>query len=150
MALDHLRMTYQFTCRASELEVRSLMAQLGSALRESALEDDLQSSVEIAVTEALNNIVEHACAGISDALIRIDLTIKAAHVIVHLQDPGAALPGCRIPQARALDLAVGRDDLPEGGFGWGLIHALTDQLEYSRSEGANRLRMRFARGSSVL
>ena len=32
------------------------------------------------------------------------------------------------------------EDLPEGGFGWHLIHSLTNDLTYLRTGGCNRLR----------
>ena len=34
------------------------------------------------------------------------------------------------------------DDLPEGGFGWGLIHDLTQGLSYRRVAEENHVRFR--------
>ncbi|MCE8007211.1 ATP-binding protein [Aestuariivita sp.] len=143
MPFDGLPLTYQFSCPASELAVRDLLIELRSALSAARLESDLSSSVEIAVAEGLNNIVEHACAGVVDGLIRVEMRVNAAHVFVQMLDSGEALPDWILPEGRAADLSVARGALPEGGFGWNMIRNLADRLDYSRINGTNLLKMWF-------
>ena len=143
MAFDGLPLTHQFTCPASDLAVRDLLIELRDALSEVRLEGDLGASVEIAVAEGLNNIVEHACAGMTDALIRVEMRVNAAHVFVQMMDPGRALPGWVLPEGQPADLNVARAELPEGGFGWHMIRTLANRLDYRRVNGTNLLRMWF-------
>lgn len=143
MLYESLPVTFQFTCIATELSVRNVMVQIHRALADHAVSGDLLSSVEIAVAEGLNNIVEHACANQPDGKILVEMRVNAAHIFVQLQDPGLPLPGWTLPEGRAADVSVARDALPEGGFGWNLIHTLTDRLAYSRSTNMNHLKMWF-------
>lgn len=95
---------------------------------------------QIVLAEALNNVVKHAYRGRKG---QIALTIRRAEheLSCHICDSGRAMPGGHLP-ARA-DLRP--QDLPEGGFGWVLIHTLALDLEYLRSDGKNHLRFRLAR-----
>lgn len=140
-------MTYQFDCRATELDVRQVLIDLRAALADVVAGDDVRSSVEIAVAEGLNNVVEHSLTASCDGRIHVRMGVDAAHVFVLLQDPGAPYPNWALPDAPQVDLDVPLAELPEGGFGWGMIHALTDRLDYSRVSGMNCLKMWFARGS---
>lgn len=142
-------MTYQFRCNATGLDVRQVLIDLRTVLDNQSISEDLRSTVEIAVAEGLNNIVEHALRDARDAPIRIEMRIDAAQIFVHLQDPGAPLPGSLLSEAAPVDLDVPCLELPEGGFGWGLIHMLTDRLDYTRVNGENRLKMWFGAGSPV-
>ena len=143
VAIDDVPMTYQFSCPATDLATRDMMIRLRSVLQASGITDDLQSSVEIAVAESLNNIVEHACVGRPRAIIQVEMKVYAAYVFVLLQDPGDPFPGWTLPTGQPADLSVPRATLPEGGFGWHMIYALTDRLDYSRAGGMNRLKMWF-------
>ena len=141
MTPDNTPISRQIRCNATELSVRKMLVKLRQQYRDMGLNEDTCSSVEIAVAEALNNIVGHACANQPDAVICLDLSRDATHVFVQVQDPGVALPGWNLPEGRRPNLEVARDDLPEGGFGWGLIHMVSDRLGYSRIDGQNRLKM---------
>lgn len=136
-------MTYQFCCNATALDVRQVLIDLRAVLNTQSISDDLRSNVEIAVAEGLNNIVEHALCDAQDAQIQIEMCIDSAQIFLLLQDPGAPLPGSLLSEALPADLDVPCLELPEGGFGWDLIHMLTDRLDYSRINGKNRLKMWF-------
>ncbi len=97
-------MTYQFSCRATEIEVRDLMRRLVDVLREEKVGEDVQSSVTIAVTEGLNNIVEHALIARPQEIIDLALSVDAVQVFVLLQDGGDAMPGCQAPVGHPADL----------------------------------------------
>lgn len=143
--LGAVPMTYQFSCRATEIEVRDLMRRLVDVLREEKVGEDLQSSVTIAVTEGLNNIVKHALIARPQEIIDLALSVDAVQVFVLLQDGGDAMPGCQAPVGHSADFSVARMDLPEGGFGWIMIRALADRIDYSRSNDINHLRIWFSR-----
>ena len=57
------------------------------------------------------------------------------------------LPGLRLPEGTAPPAVTPRESLPEGGFGWFLIRALTERLDYARADGENRLTLHFGPGT---
>ncbi|SEK59048.1 serine/threonine-protein kinase RsbW [Roseivivax marinus] len=95
----------------------------------------------LTVAEALNNIVEHALRRHpAQGPIRVEALVRKARMRVVILDHGAPMPGLLPPAGRPLDLRVPHADLPEGGFGWFLIRALTSRLDYRRRGTENRLR----------
>ncbi len=137
MTSDRGPVTHQFSCRATEQSVRQVLIQIRCVLSDAALSEDLQSTVEIAVAEGLNNIVEHAMPDMAQACIDIEMHIDTAKVCVSVEDPGAPFPG-HIPPSAEVNLSVPVSDLPEGGFGWAMIHALAERVDVSRSNQKNR------------
>ncbi|WP_298429214.1 ATP-binding protein [uncultured Jannaschia sp.] len=102
-----------------------------------------RADVELVVAEVLNNIVEHALAGREDAWIELAVTAEGGRVFVMTADDGCPLPSplLAIAELPAQDPQTG--DLPEGGFGWFIIHALTEDMTYERADGLNRLHFSF-------
>jgi serine/threonine-protein kinase RsbW len=132
------------TCHATEEAVRATMADLRAGLAPLHLDFESVSTVEIAVAEALNNVVEHALPDRPDATIQLELTRRGDVLTVLLRDPG--LPMSEVPQPilGLPELPADKSALPEGGFGWMLIHSLTDRLDYRRIGGENCLKMWFS------
>jgi len=97
-----------------------------------------RDSVEIALTEILNNIVEHGGHTARSAPVRISWNLSAV-LEFEILDYGKAFPADECPQGAMPDPM----NLPEGGFGWGLIHLLTDDLWYERVNQKNILRFTF-------
>lgn len=95
--------------------------------------------VEIALAEALNNVVEHAYAGEKDGAVELIVERGDRALGFRILDDGWAMPGGTAPRGEAVDLDVALEDLPEGGFGWFLIHELTEGLSYRRLDGRNEL-----------
>ena len=102
------------------------------------------STVEIALAEALNNIAEHAYAPDSPGPLEIVAHIRDDGLEFVLRDHGRALPGLTLPAGQLPDSDVPLEDLPEGGFGWFLMHSLAESLSYIRENGENRLTLVFA------
>ena len=97
-------------------------------------------SLQLVLAEVLNNVVEHAYGDSGKGSICLTVSVREHRITCEVIDHGRAMPGGRLPPARrhrpdTLDI----QDLPEGGFGWALIHDLTTGLDYSRSAGMNRL-----------
>lgn len=129
--------------KATELSVRDILARARVWLRTKGLADETCGTVELALAEALNNIVEHAYAAETPGGIRLVVRLSPARLVCVLSDQGAALPDLKPPGGALPDPSVGRDDLPEGGFGWFLIRDLTDRLAYRRRAGWNHLTLEF-------
>lgn len=124
----------------SPLEVRAGLDRLLGSAALSDLSEEARGTLWIVMAEVMNNIVEHAYAGIDDAGdIRLRMWRHGSTVAVEVTDSGAPMPGLTLPEGRLADVAPG-EDLPEGGFGWFLIRSLTDWLIYDRVDEVNRLR----------
>lgn len=94
---------------------------------------------ELVLAEAMNNIVEHAYDD-AGGLLRLTLLRGRQHVICRLLDRGRPLDGLRLPLARSPIPDRMPDGGPtEGGYGWFLIHSLSQRLHYRRADGMNRL-----------
>lgn len=129
----------QLVIPADTLAVRSALVRMCDTLVLQGLTEEDRGTVEIVLAEVLNNIVEHAYA---DGPGAIEVTLRRAPDGLQCQviDHGVRMPGDRLPEG-TLPPITG-DDLPEGGFGWHLIRALSKDLSYSRSAGRNRLTFR--------
>lgn len=133
---------FDLQARATEISVREVLLTIHNRLIEAGYEPDLMDRISIALAEAANNIVEHAYADYSGE-IRVLVRRAGQHLHFELRDKGAPMPGNMLPDGRAADLDVGVQDLPEGGFGWFLIHELTDGLRYDRKGDENILTVSF-------
>jgi serine/threonine-protein kinase RsbW len=111
--------------------LQCLMAQ--EPLR--SLPDDARGTAEIVLAEALNNIVEHAYAAHGGA-IEIMVCLQDNAIFCTILDNGAPMPSHKLPQGKAHQLSDVHN-LPEGGFGWFLIRALAQDLQYQRQRDQN-------------
>jgi len=128
---------------ATELEAREAIAAISERLRATDLTRDQADEVEIALAEAINNVVEHAYADSEPGLVRILCSLRRAHLDIRICDTGTPLPQNRLPPGLAANVSVARADLPEGGFGWFLIRELTSDIRYDRCGLINHLSLRF-------
>ncbi|MEM8731557.1 MAG: ATP-binding protein [Pseudomonadota bacterium] len=140
------RVLIEFSYRANDLDTRAsldrIMARLAAELP-TQLTQDRAGIVEIALAEITNNIVEHAYAGVDDGEIHLSAHLSGTMLHFAFVDDGAPLPNETLPSGRPPDLNGPCEALPEGGFGWFLIHSLTSHLHYRRENDRNCLRVGF-------
>lgn len=119
--------------------VRGALAQTRQTLSVLHIPEEDLGTIEIVLAEVLNNIVEHAYP--EDLAGPIDLEILKVPEGCHfcISDRGVPMPEGRPPSPMPHNLDVDPQDLPEGGFGWTLIHMLSTDLDYCHSEGRNVL-----------
>lgn len=101
------------------------------------------NDVVLAVSEALNNVVEHGYRGLGG---RIDLTavLSAGRLRVRIRDEGRENRAFAGLGRTKPDTDGPRQDLPEGGFGWFLIRQIAASVRYRRIGGANLLTLDFS------
>ena len=131
-----------FIGATSEEVSRALTGLRGNLIR-LGLPEEALIRLELVLAEIMNNIVEHAYAGADSGDMMLEASVHGRAIWCHLRDKGRAMPGGKLPCPRRYDLdAMRMDDLPEGGFGWGLIHDLTQGLSYRRFAEENHVRFR--------
>lgn len=124
-------------------EVARATVQLRSQLPE-WLDGEQRNAVELALAEALNNIVEHGYAGGSMDEIRVRLLDRPGALEVEVRDRGLAIPKGRLDQTDGAIFDFDPTDigaLPEGGMGIALIKAAFEEVDYASHDGMNRLHL---------
>ena len=114
--------------------VRQALDKLGSYCRARGLRPTAWRHVELAVAEALNNAVEHGCAGKHPTEVSLRWSWHEEILWVEVIDPGDFLPG---PGAAKLPENV----LAEGGRGAFLMATLMERVEHRRTDRGHLVRM---------
>jgi serine/threonine-protein kinase RsbW len=117
--------------------VRTALLSVERCLAEAGIDLIDQATVELVLAEVLNNVAEHAYDGSAPGEVGLSLTLAGAALACRVSDGGRRFPGGRPPSPGRKPPDPGA--LPEGGFGWSLIHALTRRLDYRHAEGRNLL-----------
>lgn len=117
--------------------VRAALRSVAASLAEAGIDLIDQATVELVLAEVLNNIAEHAYGAAMPGEVGLTLARSGPALSCRVTDTGRKLPGGRPPSASRK--SPDPDALPEGGFGWPLIHALTRRLGYRHQGGENRL-----------
>ncbi|MEP2029577.1 MAG: ATP-binding protein [Paracoccaceae bacterium] len=141
-------MTIPKTCRSftisiasDALAVRDALGEVTRRLAQLGLATDDIATVELVTAEVLNNIVEHAYSDEPGNIIRLCCNQKSDGLHITFEDIGKRMPEGDAPNATSANADAEFDDLPEGGFGWFLIHELTSDLTYRRQRDRNLLSM---------
>lgn len=121
----------------AEIEIPSQLNELGRArafVREvcrtvpgPALPDESVSQLELAITEALSNIMRHAYGGRSDQLILLDAEAFADRVVLRLHHLGESFDPAAVAKPKF-------DGTQDGGFGMYIIEQSVDDVRYYRDE----------------
>ncbi|PZX12015.1 ATP-binding protein [Celeribacter halophilus] len=119
--------------------VRRGLQTIKRSERLSGLPFDTLSNLEIILAEALNNVVKHAYSGHPEGIIELHLSRSEHELHCVICDTGQQMPNGALPSDQQADLRCTIADLPEGGFGWGLIRKLAHEVGYIRENGQNRL-----------
>lgn len=125
----------------AEEAVRHGLAKVLRCLMPLGLTADETGTVELVLAEALNNVVEHALV---DATNATTIEIRGSHdaargLRLTVIDCGVPMPTGTAPIAKIPDVDVSFDALPEGGFGWFMIHSLATEVHYARVGHCNHL-----------
>lgn len=124
---------------AIEAEASLGIAKISDQLAAHGMPPTRASDVKIALAEAINNVVEHAYAGLQPDKVWINCLICRETLEVQIKDTGNPMPGLTPPDGTPPPIGSIRQDLPEGGFGWFMIHQLTNKIRYERHDGYNLL-----------
>lgn len=138
--------TRRFPARADIVSME--LVGLNQTLAQLGLPIEPLFTLELVLAEVLNNVVEHAYGDSGQGMIGLSVTVRDHRINCEVADRGAPMPDGRLPPPRRHNPdALGLQELPEGGFGWGLIHDMTTGLKYRREHGTNRLCFRIDLGT---
>ncbi|SLN68465.1 serine-protein kinase RsbW [Pseudoruegeria aquimaris] len=121
--------------------VRQALDRIDTALRAAAQDPAICDKAQIVLGEVMNNVVEHAYAS-RNGTIEVDIAPGGTSISFLVTDEGDPMPEGALPSGRAVEDGTALDALPEGGFGWLLIHQLAQGIEYRRVGSRNELRFR--------
>lgn len=141
--MRELRDRFRVKFPATELDARAAIAETSARLRGAGVDPDRADEIEIALAEAVNNVVEHAYSSTGAGNVHLHCSLRPHRLDIRICDTGTPLPDERLPPGLAADLNVPVADLPEGGFGWFLIRELTSEIRYDRCGSSNHLSLRF-------
>ncbi len=131
-------MRHKIRCEADPHSIRGALKRV-RAVCAGRLGDCDAATLELALAEVLNNIVEHAY-GWRGGPVALSVEIGQTVLYCSVADRGAAMPGLTLPPVAPPRKWSGeRGDLGEGGWGWHILYSLTRDLSYTRSGTGNLL-----------
>lgn len=104
------------------------------------------SGVELSVTEAVTNSIEHAYRGAPDGEVSVAVSYAQERLQVEIHDCGTTMPEQSRERLRTSSGVFDFDpsdlaQLPEGGMGLELIRQTMDEAVYSSDSRGNCLRL---------
>ena len=135
----------------SELLVPATLAEVAQATQKvrRLLPDWLSGgecdAIELALAEALTNIVRHGFGSTPGQPVRLRVRERAGALEIDLWDQGQPIPEDRLaladPSTTFLFDPTNLAGLPEGGMGLALIKAAFHEVRYGSRDGVNRLHL---------
>ncbi|MBR4771151.1 MAG: SpoIIE family protein phosphatase [Bacteroidales bacterium] len=105
---------------------------------EKNLDQGLAMSLNLALEEAVTNVIQYAYPEGSDGLVDIEAIIRDKQLDFIISDSGKAFD----PTAKAeVDINMGVEERPIGGLGIHLVKHIMDSVTYRREDGKNILTM---------
>jgi sigma-B regulation protein RsbU (phosphoserine phosphatase) len=103
------------------------------------LDVGLTMSLNLALEEAVSNVIMYAYPKGSDGLVDIEAIVRKGSLEFILSDNGVAFDPTAAPEA---DVTLDVEDRPIGGLGIFLVRNIMDEVKYTRShDGKNILSM---------
>lgn len=105
---------------------------------EKKLDHSLSLSLNLALEEAVTNVIMYAYPEGTDGLVDIEAVIREKSLSFVITDSGCHFDPTAKPDA---DITLGAEDRPVGGLGIYLVKNIMDTVSYERKDGKNILSM---------
>lgn len=115
-------------------EISRLASFIEGIGEELSLPATVTFNLNLALEEAVSNIILYAYPGQTGKEIKVYATNTANYLVFTLTDTGEAFDPLGIKDA---DITLSLEDRPVGGLGIFLIKNIMDEVEYQRIEGKN-------------
>ena len=105
---------------------------------EKQLDHSLTLSLNLALEEAVSNIIMYAYPDGADGLVDIEAILRDTSLRFVISDSGVPFDPTTVPKA---DTSLGAEERPVGGLGIYLVRSIMDSVHYERTDGKNILSM---------
>ena len=119
-------------------QIPQLADFIGQIADEMHLDQSLAMSLNLALEEAVTNVILYAYPKGSDGLVDIEAILRKDAVKFIISDSGSPFDPTAAPEA---DITLNAEDRPIGGLGIYLVRKLMDTVRYERRDGKNILSM---------
>lgn len=139
LAIRYLSTKEQLTLTNDIQELERLEPFLENFFNRNNLDVTLLPSVNLALEEALANVIMYAYPKGVQGEVTLSTNIKGEDILMEIKDKGAPFDPLQQQQA---NLDVPLEERQIGGLGIHLIKEIMDGVEYARADGKNVLKMR--------
>lgn len=136
-----------FRLAATNEGVRMAIRNASAFIDEFEVTQEDLTSVELALAEVLNNVVEHAYDGTTDGVVELRVCVQEPHIFFRVLDTGRPMPNGRLPLGNPADAGREGFQQDEGGYGLYMIRQLARKLRYTRFGAYNQLSFRITLGA---
>lgn len=139
LAIRYLSTKEQLTLTNDIQELERLEPFLENFFNRNNLDVTLLPSVNLALEEALANVIMYAYPKGVQGEVTLSTNIKGEDILMEIKDKGAPFDPL---QQQETNLDVPLEERQIGGLGIHLIKEIMDGVEYARADGKNVLKMR--------
>ena len=139
LAIRYLSTKEQLTLTNDIQELERLEPFLENFFNRNNLDVTLLPSVNLALEEALANVIMYAYPKGVQGEVTLSTNIKGEDILMEIKDKGAPFDPLQQQEA---NLDVPLEERQIGGLGIHLIKEIMDGVEYARADGKNVLKMR--------
>lgn len=136
--------TQSITVPARLQDINRICEAVAIAAEQAGLDDRTAYACQLAVCEAVENIVVHGYGPDHQGKIRADITSQPLELIVELRDRAPRFN----PVEQKPEPPTPPDDPPVGGLGLFILQRVMDEIRYQRVRGENRLYLRKGPGAA--
>lgn len=120
-------------------EISRLTAFVEELCEELELSPELTMNINLALEEAVANIIMYAYPANQEHTIRLKVTADDSQLIFLLTDKGVSFDPTQVEEA---DVTLPIEERPIGGLGIFLIRSIMNEVSYQRLDGENRLTLK--------
>ncbi len=124
-----------FIINADYKQANDVCQNISKTLFDMNIEAEDIASCEIAIREALNNVIKHAYQNRPNNKINLLISLKSKHITISISDFGKSRKS--IKEATLDFNPKDIENLPEGGFGLYIIEKIMDTTEYKIENDKN-------------
>ncbi|MCC5932639.1 MAG: ATP-binding protein [Candidatus Cyclonatronum sp.] len=133
--------SWDFHIKSTTSDILAVSERIQNLCHDNDICSPNSCNIRLVVVEALNNVKEHAYLDKPNRYISIYLSFTRDYVLISISDKGLTnIKGIQ-PIEQKLSLED-PDSLPEGGFGFSIMHTVMDEVSYHTHENVNTLTLK--------